>query len=151
MIRAISSSALALLVLAAVVGSPRQAHAQAQIAQVPGTANLSPQPFLPPQLPENSPEPETNVSLIDNAIPMSAYVLRYDAASGINRPTRAEYLFAKPRALGGRGPLVPEDRISFQDLQQNLEVMAVPGIASGFVEVPFRWVNPQSNSDEYGF
>jgi hypothetical protein len=96
-------------------------------------------------------EPTTSDSrdgYIDNAIPGNEVRLRFDASYGDNRPNRAEFFYAKP-APGGPGLPRPELNVDFQDISAYLE-LAATGRLSGFVEVPWRFLNPEVNADHNG-
>jgi hypothetical protein len=92
---------------------------------------------------------------IDDAIPRSELRLRFDAAYDDNRPDRAEFFYAKCgcfRAAGVRaaGPALLETSIDYQDISAYLEVAANERL-SGFVEVPYRFLNAEQNKDTNGF
>jgi hypothetical protein len=103
---------------------------------------------------------------IDNAIPVTQFRLRFDAAYGDNRPDRAEFFYAKcscltaltpqqAAALGtnnrAAGPTNPtgETNVDFQDVAAYVEV-AVNNRLSGFVEMPYRFLNPELNDNANG-
>jgi hypothetical protein len=87
---------------------------------------------------------------IDSAIPFTHFRLRYDAAYNDNRPDRAEFFYPKCGCNpGGTGPLRPETRVDYQDISGYLEI-AVSDRASGFVEVPVRFLNPEQNENTAG-
>jgi hypothetical protein len=92
---------------------------------------------------------ESSVGYIDSAIPGNLFRLRFDAAYDFTRPTRAEFFYAKSRPLGPGLP-VPEPRIDYQDLSTYLEVAACDRL-SGFVELPWRFLNPEVNANANGF
>jgi hypothetical protein len=85
---------------------------------------------------------------IDNAIPGDEIRLRFDASYNDNRPNRAEFFWPQG---GARGPGVPrpESRVDYQDLSAYLEIAAADRL-SGFVEVPWRFVNPEVNANANG-
>lgn len=91
----------------------------------------------------------STVGYIDSAIPVNELRLRFDAAYDFTRPTRAEFFYAKSRPLGPGLP-VPEPRIDYQDLSSYLEVAASERL-SGFVELPWRFLNPEVNANANGF
>jgi hypothetical protein len=93
---------------------------------------------------------ESSVGYIDSAIPTNQFRLRFDAAFDSNRPTRAEFFYAKPSGLGGPGLPLPETRVDYQELTGYLEACLTPRL-SGFVELPVRFLNPEVNSDHTGF
>ena len=72
----------------------------------------------------------------------------FDAAYDFTRPTRAEFFYARSQPLGPGLP-VPEPRIDYQDLAGYLELAATDRL-SGFVEVPWRFLNPEVNADTNG-
>jgi hypothetical protein len=89
---------------------------------------------------------------IDSAIPFTHFRLRFDAAYGDNRPDRAEFFYPEcgcNNKLTGPGPNKPETRVDYQDLSSYLEI-AVSDRASGFVEVPVRFLNPEQNANATG-
>jgi hypothetical protein len=90
----------------------------------------------------------STVGYIDSAIPASLFRLRFDAAYDFTRPTRAEFFYARPQPLGPGLPK-PEPRIDYQDLAGYLELAATDRL-SGFVEVPWRFLNPEVNADTNG-
>jgi hypothetical protein len=99
---------------------------------------------------------------IDSAIPMTMFRLRFDAAYNNNRPDRAEFFYAKcgclrvptagaffdPKAAGP-GP-APETNVDYQELRSYFEVAVNPHL-SVFLEVPYRWINPDQNANANGF
>jgi hypothetical protein len=87
---------------------------------------------------------------IDNAIPVTMFRLRFDAAYDDNRPDRAEFFYPKCGCNpGGTGPLRPETRVDYQDISSYLEV-AFDKRFSAFVEVPVRFLNPEQNENTAG-
>jgi hypothetical protein len=85
---------------------------------------------------------------IDEAIPGDQFRLRFDASYDNNRPTRNEFFWPKGGALGPGVPL-PESRVDYQDLFGYLELAPTERL-SGFVEVPWRFVNPEVNANNNG-
>jgi hypothetical protein len=85
---------------------------------------------------------------IDNAIPGNEFRLRFDASYDDNRPNRAEFFYPRPAPRGPGLPL-PEPRVDFQELSAYLELAASERL-SGFVEVPWRFLNPEVNVDHNG-
>jgi hypothetical protein len=95
---------------------------------------------------------------IDIARPQTQFRVRYDSAYDDNRPDRADFFYPKCgcfRANGsdpnapGPGTL-PEKRINYQELQFALEYAVNPRL-SGFVELPWRFVQPEVNPSNSGF
>jgi hypothetical protein len=91
---------------------------------------------------------DSRVGYIDDAIPGTEFRLRLEAGYNFRRPTRAEFFYPQA-APGGPGLPVPEPRIDYQDLSGYLEVAATDHL-SGFVEVPWRFLNPEVNPDHNG-
>jgi hypothetical protein len=107
---------------------------------------------------------------LDNAIPETQFRLRYDSAYRDNRPDRAEFFYAKcgcfrVAAIQGKtggdihaaGPTTiingmgqPEKSVDYQDITGYLEVAADHKF-SAFLEVPFRFLNPEVNANTSGF
>jgi hypothetical protein len=85
---------------------------------------------------------------IDPAIPGDQFRLRYDSSYDDTRPTRAEFLYPQG-GPHGRGLPEPEPRVDFQDISAYLELIATERL-SGFVEVPWRFLNPEVNPDHSG-
>jgi hypothetical protein len=90
----------------------------------------------------------SSVGYIDSALPLSQLRLRYDTAYESNRPNRAEFFYAKGFP-GGPGLPLPETGVNYQDLSAYLEVAAGERF-SAFVEVPYRFLNPEINRDTDG-
>jgi hypothetical protein len=110
---------------------------------------------------------------IDSALILNQFRLRYDAAYDDNRPDRAEFFYPKSGSfrnisIGGgnpalgliRDPRAPgpaigalelgETKVDFQDITGYLEVAVNPNL-SGFIEVPFRFLNPEIDANTAGF
>ena len=94
---------------------------------------------------------------IDSAVPRSLFRLRYDAFYGDNRPDRAEFFYPKCgcfRLAGldpnAKGPPLPETNVDAQELSAYLEYAVSPRF-SGFIEAPYRWINPTDNANASGF
>ena len=92
---------------------------------------------------------DSTVGYIDNAIPGDIFRLRFDAAYDFTRATRAEFFYARPHPLGPGLPR-PEPRIDYQDLSAYLEI-APSDRLSAFVELPWRFLNPEVNANANGF
>ena len=91
----------------------------------------------------------STVGYIDSAVPLTQFRLRWDAAFNIDRPTRAEFIYAKAQPPGGPGLPHPETRINYQDLSGYLEI-AGSTRWSAFVETPIRFLNPEINANATG-
>jgi hypothetical protein len=87
----------------------------------------------------------TSVGYIDGAIPRDQFRLRFDSASGNNRPERADFFYPT-------GALSPqfEPNVNYQEMNAYLEMAASPRL-SGFVEMPYRWLEPAVNPNQKGF
>lgn len=124
------------------------APARGQTAEAPPPP--PPQPSQPPPVIGSGPTvSNSRVGYIDSAIPGDLFRLRFDAGYDFRRPTRAEFFYPRSQP-GGPGLPVPEPRIDFQDLSAYLELAAGERL-SGFVELPWRFLNPQVNANANGF
>jgi hypothetical protein len=105
-------------------------------------------------------------SYIDPAQVFSHFRLRFDSAYNNPIPDRAEYFYAKCGCFRGLqnnpdpavaalvdpnapGPPLDETGVDYQDIRAYLELAATRNI-SGFVEVPFRFLNPERNDNTSG-
>ena len=75
--------------------------------------------------------------------------LRFDSAWDDNRPTRAEFFYARGGIPGSHGPPRLETKIDFQEYQSYLEWTLAPRL-SGFIEGGLRSLNPVVNTNETG-
>src|SRR5262249_42266415 len=91
----------------------------------------------------------STVGYIDSALPRSLFRLRVDGAYDFTRATRAEFFYARPHPLGPGLPR-PEPRLDYPDLSSYLEIAARDRF-SVFVELPWRFLNPEVNSNVNGF
>jgi hypothetical protein len=116
-------------------------------------------PQTPPKPVQNSSRPRTEGSMvgyIDNPIVQSQIRVRFDDAFEDQFPDRSEFFYAKcacfhglqtavPAAFDprspGPGPGIPR-AVNFQQLYLNVEYSPQRRF-SAFVEVPFRWLQPQ--------
>ncbi len=92
---------------------------------------------------------ESNVGVIDSALPRTMMRLRFDAGFHITQPARAETYFAKPGVLGGRGLGPIEKNLVYHDFSLYGEYALVPEFST-FVEVPYRFLNPDINPNTRG-
>jgi hypothetical protein len=92
---------------------------------------------------------DSSAGYIDNAIPGDDVRFRFDAAYDFTRATRAEFFYPVAQPLGHGLPR-PEPRVDYQDLSAYLE-LAPSERFSGFVELPWRFLNPEVNADTNGF
>ncbi len=83
--------------------------------------------------------------VLDIAQPMPHLGLRTDLSGGWGRPDRSEAFWAK---IGGRGPLLPERSVNYQDLAFVSEVGTAN--ASARTLVPLRMLNPDINDNTAG-
>lgn len=138
------TAVLALAEVLLLAGSPVRAQPPAPAEEQP----LVTQPTLDSEESGASAKSST-VGYIDSALPMSLFRLRFDAAYDFTRATRAEFFYARPHPLGPGLPR-PEPRIDYQDLSAYLEVAGGKRI-SAFVDLPWRFLNPEVNADTNGF
>lgn len=137
------------------------------------TPTPTPEPTPPPPVQEPSVDPlafgatgggesfaavSSAVGYIDPALPISQVRIRSDFAYDSNRPDRAEFFYAKCGCLAGapfnqtnaKGPPLPETAInSYQEVNTYIEYAFAPRV-SAFVEVPYRFLNPQVNANTNG-
>jgi hypothetical protein len=102
---------------------------------------------------------DSAVGYIDPAIPRNRFRLRFDNANFNNRPDRAEFFYAKCGCFrtapapftdpNAPGPPLPEKSVDYQDLRGYIELAATDRM-SAFVEVPYRWLNPEINDNTSG-
>ncbi|CAK9056418.1 Uncharacterized protein SCF082_LOCUS41063 [Durusdinium trenchii] len=83
---------------------------------------------------------------IESARPQNALSTRFDYASGINRPDRAEYYWSQ---IGSGGPASPETNLDYLELKTRSETMI--GNSSGFFEIPLRFLDPTVNNNTTSF
>lgn len=97
---------------------------------------------------------------IDNAIPMTQFRFRFDAAYDNPTPDRTEFFYPKCGCFRGimgsaafdpnaPGPPLPETGVDYQEYRMYLEVAPWQN-ASAFVELPFREINPVVNNNTGG-
>lgn len=95
---------------------------------------------------------------IDPAMPWTHFRLRYDSAWNNNRPDRAEYFYPKcgcfrmanPPDPNAPGPPLPEKSVDYQDIDAYFEY-AFNQKFSSFIEVPYRFLNPEVNANVSNF
>jgi hypothetical protein len=93
-----------------------------------------------------------NVGYIDSAIIRNQFRLRFDSARDNNRPDRAEFFYPKCGCFGtpdAKGPPRPETMVDYQEVMAYLE-WAPSQQFSAFVEVPYRFLNPEANDNTNG-
>ena len=123
----------------AVLMSLAAGQVRSQSPQADGTANGNEEPIN---------LGDSNVGYIDSAIPANTARLRFDAAYGNNRPTRAEFFYARGAPLGP-GLRIPETSVDYQDISAYLE-LALDPCTSLFGELPVRFINPDINDNSAG-
>jgi hypothetical protein len=93
----------------------------------------------------------SDVGYIDSALIRNVFRLRYDAAFEDNRPDRAEFFYPKCGCFpGAPGPRLAETSVDYKDISAYTEV-ALSTNFSAFVEVPYRFLNPEQNAHVNGF
>ena len=91
---------------------------------------------------------DSRVGYIDDAIPGDLFRLRFEAADGNNRPSRAEFFWPRTGPQGP-GPHLAETSVNYQELQAYGEATLAENF-SAFVELPVRFLEPQVNPDAAG-
>jgi hypothetical protein len=81
---------------------------------------------------------DTTVGYIDSAIPRSQFRIGYEDGQDSNRPTRAEFFYAKGPQPSGPGPM-PEVSLNYQQIDTHLEYAVFPWL-SAFLEAPTRFI-----------
>lgn len=89
------------------------------------------------------------LSEMDVATPTKLIRFRYDASYEWDRPDRAEFLWARLAANGGRGPGLLETNVDYQDVRVYYE--AGEGPISFFTDLGLRSIDPEVNPDTTGF
>jgi hypothetical protein len=87
---------------------------------------------------------ESGVGYIDSSIPLTQFRLRFDAAYDDNRPERVDFLYP----ANGLGPL-RELSVNYQEAYGYLEWAPISRF-SGFIEMPYRWIDPVANPNQNG-
>lgn len=90
----------------------------------------------------------SKVGYIDSALPLSHLRLRYDAGFENNRPSRAEYFYARSGPFGPGFPK-PESSVNHQDISVHWEEEVRCGL-SVFVQGAARFINPEINDNSAG-
>lgn len=88
---------------------------------------------------------ESNVGYIDSALPLTLFRLRVDAAYDNPTPDRVQFFYSED----GPGGLGNETRVDYQDIRAYFEYAPTCRL-SGFLEVPFRFLNPEKNANTAG-
>lgn len=82
---------------------------------------------------------------IDAARPQDAFTIKTTAVYDLERPDRSEYFWSE---IGGRGPASPETGVDYQEMRLYSEKSL--GRASGFMEIPLLFLNPDVNGNTSG-
>lgn len=95
---------------------------------------------------------DSGVGYIDSALVRNQVRFRFDASYDNPSPDRAEFLYPKCGCFGGDAPGPPllETGIDFQEFSLYAESLCITDFVSGFVEVPFRLINPEQNRNTGG-
>src|SRR4051794_18929357 len=88
------------------------------------------------------------VGYVEDAIPGSYFRIRFDAAYVSNRSNRAEFFYAIGQRIGPGVPH-PEIKNDYQEASLYFEKLLCEGF-SGFIDVPFRFLNPEINDNAAG-
>ncbi len=88
---------------------------------------------------------EYSAFALEAARPANQFRIRFDSARNFASPDRAEYFWA---AIGSGGPPAAESSVDFQELRFYSEKSI--GSSSAFVEIPFRMLDPDVNSNTAG-
>lgn len=89
----------------------------------------------------------SNTGYVDNALINNRLRLRFDAATGNNRPDRAEFLYAEcggGRCTGG-GPVT---NVDYQELRLYGEYAFINDRLSLFTSLPYRFIQADPNIDK---
>jgi hypothetical protein len=85
----------------------------------------------------------------DTVRPRNTTRFRWDSGVNLTQPERAEFFWAKPGALGGRGPMFIENRVNYDELSLYQEIAA--GKFAFFIDTPYRSVYPDLNAHHANF
>lgn len=103
---------------------------------------------------------DSGVGYIDTAVVQNQVRFRFDAAYDNPTPDRAEFLYPKCGCFRGApppftdpsapGPPELETGTDFQEFSLFAESLLIGDQISGFVEIPFRLINPEQNANTGG-
>jgi hypothetical protein len=85
----------------------------------------------------------------DTVRPRNTTRLRWDAGQNVVLPERAEFFWARPGELGGRGPRRIENRVNYNTLSLYQEIASER--FAFFIEVPYTNVQPAINPSDANF
>lgn len=94
----------------------------------------------------------SDAGYIDGAIVRNQLRFRFDAAYDNPFPDRAEFFYARCGCFtngNGPGPPLEETGVDYQEFEAYLEYALSSGFST-FVEVPFRFINPEANANASG-
>jgi hypothetical protein len=92
---------------------------------------------------------DSSVGYIDDAIPGTLFRFRADGTGNNRAASRAEFFYARTGPSGPGLPL-PERRVDAQELFSYFEFAPTPRL-SAFLDVPYRFLNPEVNANANGF
>ncbi len=89
---------------------------------------------------------------IDSAVVRNQIRFRFDASYDNPTPDRAEFFYPKCGCFGGAapGPLALETGVDYQEFSFYLETLLLGDLVSAFVELPYRWIDPEVNRNAFG-
>jgi hypothetical protein len=96
---------------------------------------------------------EFDPGYIDVAAPRTQFRWRGDAFYRDNRPDRADFFYPKCGCFqtpDAKGPPLPEKKVDAQEQTFYFEYAPTERY-SGFLEVPYRYINPEVNANASGF
>lgn len=95
---------------------------------------------------------DTSVGYIDSAVVQNQVRFRFDASFDNPTPDRAEFFYPQCGCFpGGPGPLgQPVSRVDYQEISLFAESLIFGDMVSGFVELPFRFIDPQGKANSEG-
>jgi hypothetical protein len=137
---------------------PAYSHAQAAsqgLGAMPKLGSLStPQGQVSGASTASSTDPalsvnDTYVSFIDSAVPRNVVGMRFDDNLHNVQPMRALYIHPASGVPNNVGFPLMETKISYQELTSFAEY-SLASWFSGFVEAPYRWLNPDINDNQSG-
>lgn len=85
----------------------------------------------------------------DTVRPQSQMLLRWDSGQNLRQPERAEFFWARPGVLGGRGPRNIANRVDYDELVLHAEVAT--GAFAFFIDTPYRAVESDTNPGHSNF
>ncbi|HEY1380283.1 MAG TPA: hypothetical protein VGF55_26005 [Gemmataceae bacterium] len=85
----------------------------------------------------------------DTVRPQTYTRIRWDSGVNVRQPERAEYFWAAPGAVGGRGPQNVERRVDYDVLSLYQEIAA--GNFAFFINTPYVGVEPDNNPAHSNF